>query len=67
MYFDSFAIEQVSQEGSGKTKDKSITHNIFRIQGDGSIMWILLCCIHGINDSRKSFVSMYQFILQDIK
>ena len=36
--FDSFGIEYVSQEVLSKIKDKSITHNIFRIQSDDSVM-----------------------------
>ena len=31
VYFDSFGIEYVSQEVLNKIKDKSISHNIFRI------------------------------------
>ena len=38
VYFDSFRIEYISQELLSKIKDKSITHNIFRIQDDDSIM-----------------------------
>ena len=32
VYFDSFGIEHISQEVLNKIRDKSITHNIFRIQ-----------------------------------
>ena len=38
VYFDSFGIEFIPQEILNKIKDKSITYNIFRIQGDDSIM-----------------------------
>ena len=38
MYFDLFAIEYVPQEVLSKMKDKSTTHNIFRIQSDSPIM-----------------------------
>ena len=38
--FDSFGIEYIPQELLGKIKDKSIRHNIFRIQADDSIMWV---------------------------
>ena len=38
MYFDPFDIEYIPQEVLSKIKDKSITHNIFRIQDDDSIM-----------------------------
>ena len=37
VYFDSFGIEYIPQEVLNKIKDKSITHNIFRIQGKESI------------------------------
>ena len=37
-YFNSFRIEYIPQEVLNKIKDKSITHNIFRIQYDDSIM-----------------------------
>ena len=35
--FDSLEIEHISQEVLNKIKDKSITHNIFRIQDNESI------------------------------
>ena len=38
MYFDSFGIEYTPQEVLNKIRDKWITHNIFRIQDDESIM-----------------------------
>ena len=38
MYFDSLSIEYIPQEVLIKIKDKSITHNIFRIPSDDSIM-----------------------------
>ena len=34
VYFDFFRIEYIPQEILNKVKDKSITHNIFRIQGN---------------------------------
>ena len=37
-YFGSLRIEYISQEVLSKFKDKSITHNIFRIQDYNSIM-----------------------------
>ena len=43
-YFDSFGIEYIPQEVLNKIKDKSITHNIFRIQDNESIM-CGFCCI----------------------
>ena len=38
VYFDSFGVKYISQEVLNKIKDKSITHNIFRIQDNESIM-----------------------------
>ena len=37
-YFDTFGIEYIPQKVLNKIKDKSITHNIFRIQKNDSIM-----------------------------
>ena len=42
-YFDSFEIEYVPQEVLNKIKDKSITHNIFRIQDNESIICEFYC------------------------
>ena len=44
VYFVSFEIEYIPQERLNKIKDKSITHNIFRMQDDESIM-SGFCCI----------------------
>ena len=38
VYFDSFSIECIPQEVLNKIKDKSVTHNIFRIKDNESIM-----------------------------
>ena len=43
VYFDSFGTEYISQEVLNKIRDKSITHNIFRIQDNESIMCQLYC------------------------
>ena len=43
MYLDSFGIEYIPQEVLNKIKDKSITHNIFRIQDNESIMCGFYC------------------------
>ena len=43
MYFDSFRIEYIAQEVLSERKDKSITHNIFRIQNDDSLMCGYYC------------------------
>ena len=34
VHFDSFGIEYIPQEVLNKIKDKSVIHNIFRIQSD---------------------------------
>ena len=38
VYFDPFEIEYIPQEVLNKIKDKSITHNMFGIQDNKSIM-----------------------------
>ena len=38
VYFDSFVIEYIPQEALRKIKDNSITHKIFKIQSDDSVM-----------------------------
>ena len=38
VYFDCFGIEYIPQKVLNKIKDKWITHNIFRIQDNESIM-----------------------------
>ena len=43
VYFDSFGIEYIPQEVLNKIKDKSNTHNIFRIQDIESIMCGFYC------------------------
>ena len=40
VYFDSFRIEYITQE---VIEDESITHNVFRIQSDDSIMCGFYC------------------------
>ena len=42
VYFDSFGIEYIPQEVLNKIKDKSVTHNIFRIWDNESyILWFI--------------------------
>ena len=41
--FDSFGIEHTPQEVLNKIRDKSITHNMFRIQNNESIMGGFYC------------------------
>ena len=43
VYFDSFKIEYIPEEVLNKIRDKSITHNIFRIQYNESIMCGFYC------------------------
>ena len=43
MYFDSVGIEYIPQELLNKIKDKSITHNIFRIQDNDSVIFGFYC------------------------
>ena len=43
VYFDSFGIEYIPQEVWNRIKDKSITHNIFRIQDNKSVMCGFYC------------------------
>ena len=43
VYFDSFGIEYISREVLSKIKDKSISHNIFRIQDNKPVMFGLYC------------------------
>ena len=43
VYFSSFGIKCILQEVLNKIKNKSITHNIFRIQSDDSIMCGFFC------------------------
>ena len=43
MYFYSVGTEYILQEVLSKIKNKSITHNIFRIQDDDSIKCVFYC------------------------
>ena len=43
VYFDAFGIEYILQEVLNKIRDKSITHNILRIQDNESIMCGFYC------------------------
>ena len=65
MYFDSFGIEYIPQKVLSKIKDKPITDNIFRIQGDDSIMCglTLLGCtnLFSPNDYKKNDKIIYKY------
>ena len=43
VYFDYFGMEYISQEILYKVRDKSITHNIFRMQDNKSVMCGFYC------------------------
>ena len=45
VYFDSFGIEYILQEVLNNIKGKSITHNIFRIQVNESVMCGFYCIV----------------------
>ena len=55
VYFDFFGIGYIQQEVLNKFKDKSITHNIVKIQHFESI----ICRFHRTYDFRKNFVRLY--------
>ena len=44
------------QKVLNKIRDKLITHNIFRIQDNDSVVWILLHCFHRIYVFRKTLL-----------
>ena len=43
VYFDSYGTEYILQEVLNKIKDKSITHNVFGIQDNESVMYRFYC------------------------
>ena len=43
VYFDSFGIEYIAQGVLNRIKDKSITHNVFRMQYNEPIMYGFYC------------------------
>ena len=66
VYFDSFRNEGIPQEILNKIKDKSITHNIFRIQDNESKnVWILLCHFHRIYACRKKILILYYIVFSN--
>ena len=69
IYCDSFGIEYIPQEVLNKSRDKSITHNMFRIQDNKSIMYGF-CCIAFIEYmlAGKSLLDYINFFsLKDFK
>ena len=83
VYFDSFGIEYIPQEVLNKIKDKSITHNIFSIQGNESIMCGFYCitfieymlagktllnCTYLSNNGKKNDKATYKYFKdKDVK
>ena len=63
-YFDSFGIEYTPQEVLSKIKDKSITHNIFRIQDND---FYCITCIEYILAGKKLLYHTNFFSLNDFK
>ena len=62
-YFDSFIIKYIPQEILSKIKDKPITHNIFKIKSNDSIICGLICIAFiEYMLSGKKFDRLYQFI-----
>ena len=45
VYFGSFGIEYIQKEELNKIRDQSISHNIFRIQDNDSIMCGFYCIV----------------------
>ena len=45
VYFDSLGIEYIPQKVLNKIKDKSIIHNIYRIQHNNYVMWGFYCIV----------------------
>ena len=66
-YFDSLKIEYIPQEVLSKIKDKSITHNIFRIKHNEFIMCAFSCItfIEYILAVKTSLDDTNQFSLND--
>ena len=65
MWLYTFRIEYIPQEVLNKIRDKSITHNIFRIQDDESIMFRFYC-FHRIYACRKNFVRLHEFVFLEL-
>ena len=66
VYFDSFGTEYIPQEVLNKIRDKSITHNIFRIQDNESIMCgfyyiTFIEYLFSLNDYKKNDKIIYKY------
>ena len=46
IYFASFGVEHISKEIKEFIGNKNIKANIYRVQANDSIMWLLLYCIY---------------------
>ena len=53
----SFGIKYILQDASSKIKDKSLTHNIFRIQSDDSILCGFYCITLEYMTARKTLLN----------
>ena len=69
IYFDSFGIEYIPQEVLNKIKDKSITHNIFRIQNNESVMCGFYCItfIEYVLQEKLFYITLIFFLQMTIK
>ena len=71
VYFDSFGIEYIPHDVLNKIKNKSITHNIFRIQSDDSTMCEFYCVAFIdymiVGKTALGFNSLFYFLLLTIK
>ena len=59
VYFDSFGIEFTTQDLLSKIRDKSITHNVFRIQDNESIICGFYSIAYRIYACSKNLVRLY--------
>ena len=46
IYYDSFRVEHIPEEIKEFIGNKNIKANIYRVQANNSIMWLLLYCIY---------------------
>ena len=61
---DSFGTEYIPEEVLNQIREKSVSHNIFRIQNEDSNMCGFYC-FHGIYFCRKNFVRLCYKIIQN--
>ena len=66
VYIDSFGIEYIQQEVLSKIRDKSATHNIFRIQDNESMVGGSYCITFiEYMLAGNTFVRLYQFFFSE--